>query len=69
MHPFMFPAGYYPGEAVGTPPTPLPNQDPGTTQGGAAAGRFFSESELPVQAVSAYPATIGGKTRSGSSPW
>jgi hypothetical protein len=69
LHPFTFDPSVYPGEAVGTPPVPLPEQQPQQTQGGAEAGRFFNESELPVQAVGAYPARIGGKeVRADSTP-
>jgi hypothetical protein len=52
------------GAGVGSPsPVPNPQENPDFTQGGAPAGKFFSEAELPsVAVVGGPPATFNGYT-------
>lgn len=66
MHPFVFPEGYYPGEAVGTPPIPLPEQRPDAVQGVAEGGEFFGPSDLPVELVNTPAARLLGAARAKS---
>lgn len=60
MHPFVFPEGYYPGDALATPPVPLPEQEPQVVQGVAPAGEWFGPSDLPVEMVGSPAAKFLG---------
>jgi len=40
---------YYPGDMVGTPPVPLPEQNPDAAGEPAEGGEFFGDSDLPVE--------------------
>lgn len=63
MHPFVFPEGYYPGDALATPPVPLPEQEPETVQGVAEGGEWFGESDLPVELLGTPAAKFLGQAK------
>lgn len=61
MHPFMFPEGYYPGDALAAPPVPLPEQKPAEHQGVAPGGEWFGASDLPVEMLGTPAAKFLGQ--------
>lgn len=61
MHPFVFPEGYYPGDALARPPAPLPEQEPEKVQGVAEGGEWFGPSDLPVEMVNSPAAKLLGQ--------